>query len=252
MSFALNGTHIEGGNFNNVAGNMTQVFNSTVRPIGPQADPGPSGLNNLNRRNRCLHPTSLADSTNPMSPTIEYDGVDEVAARFIPPHLDGGESRAHLTDISTAYNSVGGNMTQLNVTSYGESGIDILYRSVVMEALHNSGERFPEPACHPGTRIRVLEELRAWSVDTSPESSIMWLYGAAGMGKSAIAQMFAGDCQTQGRLGASFFSDVDIRSAECGMVYSQRWRTSWRPRFLNYSSRFNRLLRVINWSSAAP
>jgi hypothetical protein len=33
----------------------------------------------------------------------------------------------------------------------------------------------------------------------------MWLYGAAGMGKSAIAQMFAGDCQEQDRLGASFF-----------------------------------------------
>ncbi|KAJ7854662.1 hypothetical protein B0H13DRAFT_1642309 [Mycena leptocephala] len=84
-------------------------------------------------------------------------------------------------------------------------GIDILYRSVVVEALHDSGERFPEPACHPGTRTSVLEELRAWSVDTSPESTIMWLYGAAGMGKSAIAQMFAGDCQVQGHLGASFF-----------------------------------------------
>ncbi|KAJ7913663.1 hypothetical protein B0H13DRAFT_1712443 [Mycena leptocephala] len=74
-----------------------------------------------------------------------------------------------------------------------------------MEALHDSGERFPEPACHPGTRTRVLEMLRAWSVDRSRESTMLWLYGAAGMGKSAIAQMFAGDCQTQGRLGASFF-----------------------------------------------
>jgi hypothetical protein len=63
-----------------------------------------------------------------MSPTIEYDGVDEVAARLIPPHLDGGESRAQLTDISTAYNSVGGNMTQLNVTSYGESGMQYSVR----------------------------------------------------------------------------------------------------------------------------
>ncbi|KAJ7098989.1 hypothetical protein C8R44DRAFT_811030 [Mycena epipterygia] len=30
MSFSLNGTHIDGGTFNNVAGNMTQVFNSHV------------------------------------------------------------------------------------------------------------------------------------------------------------------------------------------------------------------------------
>ncbi|KAJ7855603.1 hypothetical protein B0H14DRAFT_3085406 [Mycena olivaceomarginata] len=108
-----------------------------------------------------------------------------------PMHLDGGEG-------GTIYNSVAGNMTQLNVNSHGESGIDILYRSVVIEALHDSGERFPEPACHPGTRTRVLEMLRAWSVDRSRESTILWLYGAAGW-------MFAGDCQAQGRLGASFF-----------------------------------------------
>ncbi|KAJ7450128.1 hypothetical protein FB451DRAFT_1052418 [Mycena latifolia] len=74
-----------------------------------------------------------------------------------------------------------------------------------MEALHNSVERFPEPACHPGTRTVVLEELRSWSINTSPDSAILWLHGCAGMGKSAIAQMFAGDCQQQGRLGASFF-----------------------------------------------
>ncbi|KAJ7715886.1 hypothetical protein B0H16DRAFT_1701543 [Mycena metata] len=99
MSFALNGTHIEGGTFNNVAGNVTQVFNSRIGSI------------------RAVRP----------------------------------------------------------------SGIDILYRSVVIEALHDSGERFPEPACHPGTGTRVLEMLRAWSVDSSPESTILWLYGAAGM-----------------------------------------------------------------------
>ncbi|KAJ7098988.1 hypothetical protein C8R44DRAFT_859589 [Mycena epipterygia] len=96
-------------------------------------------------------------------------------------------------------------MTQLSVSSYGESGIDILYRYVVMEALHDSVERFPEPACHPGTRTQILEQLRLWSVDTSPKSALLWLHGSAGMGKSAIAQMFAGNCQQEGRLGASFF-----------------------------------------------
>ncbi|KAJ7098978.1 hypothetical protein C8R44DRAFT_947690 [Mycena epipterygia] len=74
-----------------------------------------------------------------------------------------------------------------------------------MEALHNSVERFPEPACHPGTRIEILQQLISWSVDTSPESALLWLNGSAGMGKSAIAQMFAGECHKQGRLGASFF-----------------------------------------------
>ncbi|KAJ7798739.1 hypothetical protein B0H14DRAFT_3544003, partial [Mycena olivaceomarginata] len=83
--------------------------------------------------------------------------------------------------------------------------IDLLYRHVAMEALHDSGECFPEPACHPGTRTATMEELHSWSTDTSTESTILWLHGCAGAGKSAIAQMFAKCLQTEGRLGASFF-----------------------------------------------
>jgi hypothetical protein len=84
-------------------------------------------------------------------------------------------------------------------------GTDILARLVVKEALHDSCERFPEPACHPGTRTSIVEELRAWSIDTTPESTLLWLHGSAGVGKSAIAQMFAGECQNRNQLGASFF-----------------------------------------------
>ncbi|KAJ6551006.1 hypothetical protein DFH09DRAFT_988569, partial [Mycena vulgaris] len=112
-----------------------------------------------------------------------------------------GTSASGSSNISNTFNSVGGDF----VTSYGESGMDLLYRHVAMEALHNSGERFEEPACHPGTRAAILEQLGLWSTDTSPESTIMWLHGCAGAGKSAIAQMFAGNIQREGRLGASFF-----------------------------------------------
>ncbi|KAJ7906720.1 hypothetical protein B0H13DRAFT_2233561 [Mycena leptocephala] len=74
-----------------------------------------------------------------------------------------------------------------------------------MGATHDSGEQFTEPACHPGTRIAVSQQLSAWADDTRPETSILWLHGSAGMGKSAIAQMFAGNCHHHNRLGASFF-----------------------------------------------
>ncbi|KAJ7833830.1 hypothetical protein B0H14DRAFT_3462391 [Mycena olivaceomarginata] len=60
--------------------------------------------------------------------------------------------------------------------------------SVVKGALHDSGERFAEPACHPGTRTAVLEQLKVWSVDRMPESTLLWLHGSAGVGRSAIAQ----------------------------------------------------------------
>ncbi|KAJ7216075.1 hypothetical protein GGX14DRAFT_518417 [Mycena pura] len=106
--------------------------------------------------------------------------------------------------ISTnTYTHIAGNM--FHVTSHGESGLDILYRFIAMGAVHDSEERFADPACHPGTRVAVLEQLSAWSNDTMPESSVLWLHGSAGMGKSAIAQMFAGDCKNRNRLGASFF-----------------------------------------------
>ncbi|KAF8143214.1 hypothetical protein K438DRAFT_1783959 [Mycena galopus ATCC 62051] len=72
---------------------------------------------------------------------------------------------------------------------YGESGIDILYRSVSVEALHDSTERFPEPACHPGTRAGVLNQLKTWSLDASPDSRLLWFNGSAGVGKSEITQM---------------------------------------------------------------
>ncbi|KAJ7689894.1 hypothetical protein B0H14DRAFT_2652618 [Mycena olivaceomarginata] len=50
-----------------------------------------------------------------------------------------------------------------SVTSYGESGLDILYRFIAMGATHDSGERFAEPACHPGTRIAGLGATRVQS-----------------------------------------------------------------------------------------
>ncbi|KAJ7289442.1 hypothetical protein C8J57DRAFT_1628326, partial [Mycena rebaudengoi] len=84
--------------------------------------------------------------------------------------------------------------------------IDILYRHVVTSALHNSGERFDEPACHPGTRSEILSLLLDWSLNVTPEATpMLWLHGSAGAGKSAIAQEFAWRCHQDGRLGGSFF-----------------------------------------------
>ncbi|KAJ7326413.1 hypothetical protein DFH08DRAFT_885794 [Mycena albidolilacea] len=66
-------------------------------------------------------------------------------------------------------------MTQLSMTSYGESSIDLLYPHVAMEALHDSGERFLEPVCHLGTRTATMEMLHSWSTNTSTESTIFHL-----------------------------------------------------------------------------
>ncbi|KAJ7308606.1 hypothetical protein DFH08DRAFT_657480, partial [Mycena albidolilacea] len=80
--------------------------------------------------------------------------------------------------------------------------LDLLYRSVLHDAMHNSAECPPEPACHEGTRDLALSELRAWSQDGRRGVSLLWLYGSAGMGKSAVAQNFAENCE---KVGTSFF-----------------------------------------------
>ncbi|KAJ7772328.1 hypothetical protein B0H16DRAFT_168121 [Mycena metata] len=122
-----------------------------------------------------------------------------ISAYSIPP------SGVHDTEegfpTAATYNNVAGNMTQLHVTSHGESGLDILYRHIAMGAVYDSGEQLPEPACHHGTRVTVLQNLLGWCTDDQPESTLLWLRGPAGVGKSAIAQTFAASCN----LGASFF-----------------------------------------------
>ncbi|KAJ7088906.1 hypothetical protein C8R44DRAFT_441399 [Mycena epipterygia] len=146
----------------------------------------------------------------------DHDGASDNGERFLkawdlPQHSYVGDSGSDIdydesdtNSIENAPYCISGDMTLIQVTSYGESGIDILHRYVVEEALHDSGEQFPEPVRHPGTRAEILRDLTAWSVDTNARP-MLWLRGSAGVGKSAIAQEFAGDCNKQGYLGASFF-----------------------------------------------
>ncbi|KAF7377544.1 Protein kinase domain-containing protein [Mycena sanguinolenta] len=98
--------------------------------------------------------------------------------------------------------SIAGNVNQIQ--HHGERGFHILHRAAAADAFYDSAERFPQPRCHPETRKEMLEDLWRWSSSTDTNSSIFWLHGPAGAGKSAIAQSF---CQklAADRLGASFF-----------------------------------------------
>ncbi|KAJ7020953.1 hypothetical protein C8F04DRAFT_1142148 [Mycena alexandri] len=144
--------------------------------------------------------SSVSGMTTPYEHIPGYHG--NISAYNIPSSGDYGVHDTGEGFPTTAtYNNIAGNMIQLHTTSHGESGLDILYRHIAMGAVYDSGEQLPEPACHHGTRVAVLESLAAWSTDERPESTLLWLRGPAGMGKSAVAQAFAAGC----RLGASFF-----------------------------------------------
>ncbi|KDR67167.1 hypothetical protein GALMADRAFT_19575, partial [Galerina marginata CBS 339.88] len=75
-------------------------------------------------------------------------------------------------------------------------------------AFHNSSDVYDPPKCHPNTRVAVLDKIMAWIRGLDPETRdalIMWLYGPAGCGKSAIARSIAELCYEEGILVASYF-----------------------------------------------
>ncbi|KAF9442692.1 hypothetical protein P691DRAFT_618043, partial [Macrolepiota fuliginosa MF-IS2] len=67
----------------------------------------------------------------------------------------------------------------------------------------DSAVRYPLPRCHPATRRTLRGRIAGWLADRS--TNLLWLYGPAGVGKSAIAQTVAEDCRKEGWLGAAFF-----------------------------------------------
>jgi hypothetical protein len=83
--------------------------------------------------------------------------------------------------------------------------IDVLKTHVALGAFHNSAERFDPPKCHPHTREAVLKRIMQWVDDPSNQAQIMWIFGPAGAGKSAIAQSIADFCFQSDNLAASFF-----------------------------------------------
>ncbi|KAK7029670.1 hypothetical protein VNI00_014368 [Paramarasmius palmivorus] len=72
-------------------------------------------------------------------------------------------------------------------------------------ACHNAEQRCPPPRCHPGTRADTLHALRTRLAGQSRSSRVYWLYGPAGVGKSAIAQTLSEILHAKSHLAAAFF-----------------------------------------------
>ncbi|TFK26630.1 hypothetical protein FA15DRAFT_273234 [Coprinopsis marcescibilis] len=91
--------------------------------------------------------------------------------------------------------------------SSGIGPLVYLQQFVASGAAHDSHERFPPPQCHPATRERVLRVILAWAKLPQNErlKRVLWLHAPAGMGKSAIAQTVAEQCEELDILAATFF-----------------------------------------------
>src|SRR6266508_2032226 len=87
-------------------------------------------------------------------------------------------------------------MTQCN------TGLKILEEHIVQGARH---ERDEASRCYPGTRETILQEIWSWINDHSSDTRILWLYGPAGAGKTAIAGTLCERLKAAGRLGGDYF-----------------------------------------------
>ncbi|KAK7007151.1 hypothetical protein R3P38DRAFT_3598965, partial [Favolaschia claudopus] len=66
--------------------------------------------------------------------------------------------------------------------------------------------------CLQGTRTDILADITEWLSSGSDTSNVMWLYGVAGSGKSAIANTISQYFRTLHRLGAFVFFDRNNHS----------------------------------------
>ncbi|KAF5357810.1 hypothetical protein D9756_001264 [Leucocoprinus leucothites] len=100
-------------------------------------------------------------------------------------------------------------MTSPQRSTGGQTGsftvLECLRSAGTPEAGLDSASRYPHPRCHPGTRKSIQEKLLKWLLDIPHEWRMIWLFGPAGVGKSAVAQTFAEAAKDQRLLAASYF-----------------------------------------------
>jgi hypothetical protein len=82
---------------------------------------------------------------------------------------------------------------------------ELLWKHIITGAAHDSSDRDPPPGCHPGTRIEINERIMNWFYDAKKQEFVLWIYGPAGVGKSAIVQTIADALGLANCLGASVF-----------------------------------------------
>ncbi|KAF9445233.1 hypothetical protein P691DRAFT_762687 [Macrolepiota fuliginosa MF-IS2] len=86
------------------------------------------------------------------------------------------------------------------------SGLKILLEASMPDAFHDSSARDPPPSCHPGTRHNLIDTIISWGLSTSQNTEpMLWMYGPAGVGKSAVAQTCSERLAKRNKLGAALF-----------------------------------------------
>ena len=86
-----------------------------------------------------------------------------------------------------------------------QKGFDKLMEAVSPNAFYDSDNRPDPPKCHPNTRVAVINKIIDWATGIiETDAFMLWLYGPAGAGKTAIARKVAELFAAHGLLLASF------------------------------------------------
>jgi hypothetical protein len=82
------------------------------------------------------------------------------------------------------------NPRKLKSVGFNRVGIQALSQAISHGAMRDSADRDP-PRCHPGTREKATEDIIGWIEEPNTSSTVLWVNGRAGVGKSALMQRIA-------------------------------------------------------------
>ncbi|KAF9531003.1 hypothetical protein CPB83DRAFT_850006 [Crepidotus variabilis] len=100
-------------------------------------------------------------------------------------------------------NFVAGNVVMSH--NLGMEPIELLLSYCALDALVDSKERHDPPRCSKDTREGIHQHIISWARSTHQLTSILWLYGSAGAGKSAICQTISERFNQEKTFLATFF-----------------------------------------------
>ncbi|KAJ3573092.1 hypothetical protein NP233_g2652 [Leucocoprinus birnbaumii] len=133
-----------------------------------------------------------------------------ISTPIIPlPHLP--QDYLIMLEKASNFDIYGGTFNEVYQTG-NRSGFDRLYKKTLSSASYDSWMVTEYKAsCMEGTRTQYVEDITSWatSVSQTHPQRLLWLYGPAGVGKSAVAKSCATETARIDRLAASFFFSRD-------------------------------------------
>src|SRR5258705_7594104 len=166
------------------AGTPNQVVsNHTHRMAHPPSDGGPSDHSYF--LDHSHHETSIGNYTNQGQHASQGGVINNI----------------------NLYNSLSMLVSWLDIIS-SENPSEELEKRCSHSAAFDSAARSDPPRCSESTRLQIIQIIKKWinsDENTAVPSSVFWLRGGAGVGKSALAQSLSEDFYEKNQLAASFF-----------------------------------------------